>query len=144
MANFPKSPVLLLSCLTLASALAVAADRVTVDDTDYVIGNVLKCEPHRVDGMRFELELQGLHRQGDVRGQIDVLVQSIGSMRVHDVSWSGPEGTFSFEGMPNEELFMEENGRVWGRVMLEDAYGGDETVTIDFDLGVPDATFGCR
>jgi len=139
-----KRSVLLLTWPLLCAGAAVAADRVTVDDTEYLISDVHKCEPQRIDGMRFELELQGLHRQGDVRGQIDVAVQSIGSMRVHDVSWSGPEGVFSFEGMPNEELFMEENGRVMGRVMLEDAYGGDATVTVDFDLSIPDETFGCR
>lgn len=127
-----------------ASPLSAFANEVTVDGTTYAIDRVLMCEPYEEYGSRQELELQGLHRGDSGRAQVDIAITVMGTLVIHEVSWSGPEGLFNHQGMPDETLFEVADDRVRGALELEDAYGRSASVRISFDLGLPEEHFACR
>lgn len=128
----------------LACSAAARADEVTVNATSYAIDRVLRCEPYEEYGTRFELELQGLHRNEGTRAQVDVSILAMGDLRIQEVSWSGPEGLFSRQGMPDEQLFELADDRVFGSLRLEDAYGRGDSISFAFDLTLPESPFDCR
>lgn len=139
------------SCVYLAPMLFVASaataalvDEVTVVDNVYAIEQVLMCEPYEEYGSRQELKLQGLHRNEVGRAQVDVSITVMGTLVIQEVSWSGPEGLFNRQGMPDEVLFDAADDRVHGDLVLEDAYRRIGSVRISFDLGLPGDHFACR
>ena len=141
--TMPRFHVALMLILASATTTAIA-DEVTVDGNVYAIDRVLLCEPYEEYGSRQELELQGLHRREGSRAQVDVSITVMGTLVIQEVSWSGPEGLFNRQGMPDEVLFEVTDERVRGDLVLEDAYGRSASIRIGFDLGLPEDYFACR
>lgn len=130
--------------LLAVATTAAGADEVAIDGTTYAMDRVLMCEPYEEYGSRQELELQALHRGEAGRAQLDIAIMIMGMLVVQEVSWSGPEGLFNRQGMPDETLFEVTEDRVRGDLELEDAYGRSASVRISFDIGLPDDYFACR
>lgn len=136
---------LTLTLFASGATISAFADQVVVDGTAYPMSQVLMCEPYEEYGSRQELELQGLHEGEAGRTQIDIAITVMGVLVVQEVSWSGPEGLFSRQGMPDELLFEATDEGVRGdELELADAYGGTDSIRISFDLELPEDDFACR
>ncbi len=107
----------------------------TVEGEVYAITELIRCEPEEIAGFEYDLELIG---RGEDGVQIDVY---LGGVLDTDVSWNGPEGVF---GGPTDAASDWEDDRVSGSATLVDAFEGDESLSITFDLHVPEDETACR
>lgn len=116
---------------------------VIVDGVSYDITDVQNCEPYADDIVDRQLELQGFGEHDGERLQIDVYIETLAGMPVNDVSWMGPEGVFG--GPEDANVMLDSSGTsVRGNAVLFDSLTMEDTVSIEFDLEVPDDTYACR
>jgi hypothetical protein len=136
-----------------------AAGTVTIGGTTYGMDEALRCEEDSMDvpGIDRELEVQFFSRTDGGMVQLDLYISSIGTLPIHDVSWSGPEGIFgasitqqggTWTG-DGDETYQDapisiDGNRATGSVVLYDAFTMEESIDIDFDVVIPDDTFACR
>lgn len=131
------------------------AGTATVDGATYGFDRALRCDPDSVGvpGLEREIEAQFL---GD-GVQLDVYVESINGMPMHQVSWAGPEGIFgaSFTQIGDswmgegDDIYQDspvvvDGDRATGSVVLYDAMTMEDTIELDFDVTIPSETFACR
>lgn len=116
---------------------------VIVDGVSYTITEVQKCEPYADDVVDRELELQGFGEHDGERLQIDVYIETLAGIPYNDVSWMGPEGVYG--GPDDANIMLDAAGTsVRGNAVIYDALTLESTVTIEFDLEVPEETYACR
>lgn len=116
---------------------------VIVDGVSYDITDVQNCEPYADDIVDRQLELQGFGEHDGERLQIDVYIETLAGMPVNDVSWMGPEGVFG--GPEDANVMLDSSGTsVRGNAVLFDSLTMEDTVSIEFDLEIPDDTYACR
>ena len=116
---------------------------VIVDGVSYDITDVQNCEPYADDIVDRQLELQGFGEHDGERLQIDVYIETLAGMPFNDVSWMGPEGVFG--GPEDANVMLDSSGTsVRGNAVLFDSLTMEDTVSIEFDLEVPDDTYACR
>lgn len=116
---------------------------VIVDGVSYDITDVQNCEPYADDIVDRQLELQGFGEHDGERLQIDVYIETLAGMPYNDVSWMGPEGVFG--GPEDANVMLDSSGTsVRGNAVLFDSLTMEDTVSIEFDLEVPDDTYACR
>ncbi|MDN4480902.1 hypothetical protein [Demequina muriae] len=132
---------------TEASADTVRGTAV-VAGVEYELHDVRRCEPTDVDQVDRELELtaRGVMPEGEGHDggdwvQIDVYVQQIAGMDFDQVSWAGPEGVFG----TNDATEVTYSGeRVSGTAAMVDGLTQTETLTVAYDIEVPDEIIDCR
>lgn len=119
-----------------------------VDGVEYELHELRRCEPTDVDQVERELELTARGRMPAGEGydggdwvQIDVYVQDIGGADFDAVSWAGPEGVFGTNDAANVSY---SGDRVTGTAVLVDSLTQEQTISVTYDVEVPEELLDCR